>query len=458
MAKHKTPGVFNQQFQPRVPSVAQVETAIPAFIGYTEKAQDQQAGDLLQSPKRITTMLEYDQFFGAAAPEKGITVKVNTKTSPLTVEAEITAPSNYLMYYALRAFFDNGGGACYIVSVGDYSGGGDISKAALLQGLEAAGEVDEVSLVVFPEGTKITPAADYYALVDASLEHCRLHRDRFTICDIYMHQDAAVNDVEQFRAATVDTVEQLQFGACYYPDLEMLIDHSYQPEDVQVTRNGKTTTLDKVERRDPKLYDEIKRAITQIPLILPPSPSIAGVYASVDRDRGVWKAPANVSISAVMRPTVSISDPEQDSLNVDLITGKSINAIRSLEGRGILVWGARTLAGNDNEWRYVPIRRFLMMVEESITQATLAVVFEPNDANTWVQVRAMVENFLMSLWRQGALMGNKPEQSYFVKVGLGETMTAKDILENRMIIEIGMAVVRPAEFIVFRITQQMAQA
>ncbi|MEL6656292.1 MAG: phage tail sheath C-terminal domain-containing protein [Bacteroidota bacterium] len=458
MAKHKTPGVFNQQFQPRVPSVAQVETAIPAFIGYTEKAQDQQVADLLQSPKRINTISEYEQFFGGADPEKGITVKVNTKTSPGAVEAEITAPSNHLMYYALRAFFANGGGACYIVSVGDYSAAGDINKAALLQGLEAAGEVDEISLIVFPEGTKITPAADYYALVDASLEHCSLRGDRFTICDIYMHQDAAVDDVQQFRAGTLDTVETLQFGACYYPNLEMLIDHSYQPADVQVTRNGKTTTLDKVERRDPKLYDQIKRAITQIPLILPPSPSIAGIYASIDRDRGVWKAPANVGISAVMRPTVSISDQQQDSLNVDLITGKSINAIRLFEGRGILVWGARTLAGNDNEWRYVPIRRFLMMVEESITQSTLAVVFEPNDANTWVQVRAMVENFLMSLWRQGALMGNKPEQSYFVKVGLGETMTAKDILENRMIIEIGMAVVRPAEFIVFRITQQMAQA
>ncbi|MEO0877714.1 MAG: phage tail sheath family protein, partial [Bacteroidota bacterium] len=156
MAKHKTPGVFNQQFQPRVPSVAQVETAIPAFIGYTEKAQDQQVADLLQSPKRINTISEYEQFFGGADPEKGITVKVNTKTSPGAVEAEITAPSNHLMYYALRAFFANGGGACYIVSVGDYSAAGDINKAALLQGLEAAGEVDEISLIVFPEGTKIT--------------------------------------------------------------------------------------------------------------------------------------------------------------------------------------------------------------------------------------------------------------------------------------------------------------
>jgi hypothetical protein len=135
-----------------------------------------------------------------------------------------------------------------------------------------------------------------------------------------------------------------------------------------------------------------------------------------------------------------------------------VNAIRSFTGKGILVWGARTLAGNDNEWRYVSVRRFFNMVEESVKKASGQYVFEPNDANTWAKVRAMIENFLLLQWRAGALQGSKPEQAFYVNVGLGTTMTALDILEGRMIVEIGMAVVRPAEFIILRFSHKMPEA
>ena len=135
-----------------------------------------------------------------------------------------------------------------------------------------------------------------------------------------------------------------------------------------------------------------------------------------------------------------------------------MNALRSFTGKGILVWGARTLAGNDNEWKYVPVRRFFNMVEESVEKATAQFVFEPNDANTWVKVRAMIENFLILQWRAGALAGAKPEQAFYVRVGLGETMTADDILNGIMNIEIGMAAVRPAEFIVLKFSHKMQEA
>ncbi|NEQ45479.1 MAG: phage tail sheath family protein [Leptolyngbya sp. SIOISBB] len=187
---------------------------------------------------------------------------------------------------------------------------------------------------------------------------------------------------------------------------------------------------------------------------LPCSGAVAGIYAKTDRLRGVWKAPANVSVTDVVGPVVKINDADQADLNVHP-TGKSVNAIRTFAGKGTLVWGARTLAGNDNEWRYVPVRRFFNMAEESIKKSTEAFVFEPNDANTWVRVRAMIENFLTLQWRAGALAGGKPEQAFFVKVGLGETMTAQDILEGRMIVEIGMAVVRPAEFIILKFAHKM---
>ena len=188
---------------------------------------------------------------------------------------------------------------------------------------------------------------------------------------------------------------------------------------------------------------------------VPPSGAIAGIYAKVDNLRGVWKAPANVTLSSVREPTVPIDFFDQEELNVDVVAGKSINAIRTFTGKGVMVWGARTLAGNDNEWRYVPVRRFFNMVEESIMKSTGWAVFEPNDANLWTKLKGMIDNYLIQKWREGALQGAVPEDAFFVKVGLGETMMAQDILEGRLIIEIGMAVVRPAEFIILKFMHKM---
>jgi hypothetical protein len=206
------------------------------------------------------------------------------------------------------------------------------------------------------------------------------------------------------------------------------------------------------------LYANIKTAIKREGVVVPPGGAIAGVYAAVDGTKGVWKAPANVPLNTVIEPLVNIDNNMQDDLNVDANGGKSINAIRSFFGKGTLVWGARTLAGNDNEWRYVPVRRLFITVEESARKATESFVFEPNDANTWVKVRALLENYLTVLWRQGALAGAKPEHAFFVKCGLGQTMTAQDILEGRLIVEIGMAAVRPAEFIILRFMHKLQQA
>jgi phage tail sheath protein FI len=150
-----------------------------------------------------------------------------------------------------------------------------------------------------------------------------------------------------------------------------------------------------------------------------------------------------------------MTDADQEGLNVDPTAGKSINAIRDFTGKGTLVWGARTLAGNDNEWRYVPVRRFFNMVEESVKKSTYWAVFEPNDANTWVKVRGMIENYLTQKWREGALAGATPKEAFFVRCGLGTTMSAVDILEGRMNVEIGMAVVRPAEFIILKFSHKM---
>ncbi|MCK5087357.1 MAG: phage tail sheath family protein, partial [Melioribacteraceae bacterium] len=206
------------------------------------------------------------------------------------------------------------------------------------------------------------------------------------------------------------------------------------------------------------LFANILKEVGKELTILPPSGAVVGVYAAVDSNRGVWKAPANVSLNSVSRLTETIDNKEQEDLNVDVVAGKSINAIRAFTGKGILIWGARTLAGNDNEWRYVPVRRFFNMVEESVKKSTYWAVFEPNDANTWIKVKSMIENYLTQKWRDGALAGAKPDEAFFVKVGLGTTMTAQDILEGRMNVEIGMAVVRPAEFIILKFSHKLQES
>ncbi len=199
----------------------------------------------------------------------------------------------------------------------------------------------------------------------------------------------------------------------------------------------------------------MRAALADRYLIMPPSGAVAGVYAWTDTNRGVWKAPANMSLADVIEPMIKLDNAHQDTLNVDATSGKSINAIRSFAGKGTLVWGARTLAGNDNEWRYISVRRFFNMVEESVKKSTYWAVFEPNDANLWVKVRGMIENYLTQKWREGALAGATPKDAFFVRCGLGTTMSAIDILEGRLNVEIGMAVVRPAEFIILKFSHKL---
>ena len=229
----------------------------------------------------------------------------------------------------------------------------------------------------------------------------------------------------------------------------------------ELTASAPTSTAPKLsdlKSSNTAVYNQVKAYLLTQRATLPPSGAVAGIYASVDRDRGVWKAPANVAVASVIALDQTFTDADQGLLNIDPTSGKSINVIRSFTGRGTLVWGARTLAGNDNEWRYIPVRRLFIMIEESAQKSTAFAVFEPNTAETWLKVRAMIESFLYGLWEQGALAGSKPDAAYFVHVGLGTTMTAQDILEGRMIVEIGIAAVRPAEFIILRFSHKMQEA
>ena len=205
------------------------------------------------------------------------------------------------------------------------------------------------------------------------------------------------------------------------------------------------------------LYKQAIQGILKQLNLLPPSAPMAGIYTMVDHSRGVWKAPANVSLNYVDSPAEDLDDDEQANLNAPM-NGKAVNVIRMFRGEGVKVWGARTLDGNSLDWRYINVRRTLLFLEESVKNAARAYVFEPNDAGTWINMKCMIENFLRSVWKRGGLAGSTPEEAFEVHVGLGDTMTGDDILEGIMRITVLVAVTHPAEFIEITFQQQMQKS
>ena len=467
MAEYKTPGVYIEEIPHLPPSIASVETAIPAFIGYTEKAQWKEAEDLKLEPKRIDSLLEYEQYFGFPDPEtQSISVNFSSAGARTDINGKVdeTLRSKFLMHYSMQMFYANGGGPCWIVSVGNYTAtGGIILADDLKTGLEKVARINEVTLLVFPDAINLDNPNDYYDVHTQAINQCVKLQDRFTVMDVYHIQENAENweaDYQFLRdTLTTSVPSDLKYAAVYFPRLLTTVDFNYGGNDAAIKlENGPSgaETLDILKNINNSQYFQAKSSVSAIQMLLPASPALMGIYAKVDNSRGVWKAPANVNISNVVQPEYLITHEEQQRLNVDDVAGKSINVIRKFDGRGpAFVWGARTLAGNDNEWRYIPVRRYFNMVEESVKNATEQFVFEPNDENTWVRVKSMIQNYLTQQWKQGALQGASVKEAFFVHIGLGETMTNLDLLEGRMIVEIGLAVVRPAEFIILRFMHKM---
>ena len=541
MPTYKTPNVYIEEIPSLPPSVVPVATAVPAFIGYTEKAGRE--NEYRDRPIRISSILDYATYFGGPCPTPfTVTVDGDDRIADVRPDGSTTPTPKYLLYYALRLFFDNGGGPCYIVSIGNYSEAP--SKERFEAGLAAARKEDEPTLLLLTDAVNLASSDDYYGLCQMALQQCAALKDRFAVFDV-LDSDRDTNGIGAAFRNGIGTSE-LKYGAAYYPYLQTTLNYHYTDDAVAIEglpgtyrtdENGLLVTYAGPSTENPKvaitltegaaisaiagedntltiglgesgatvaeilavatevgkyrlarsgsglanvatavseatftyaatsnadlktektgLYNEVLKAIDALRVTMPPSSAVAGVYAKVDLDRGVWKAPANVSLASVNAPTEKVTNEEQENLNVDPTAGKSINAIRSFTGKGTLVWGARTLAGNDNEWRYVSVRRFFNLIEESIQKATNFVVFESNTAITWLKVKTIIESYLEGLWRQGALAGATTSDAFFVKVGLGQTMTSQDILEGRMIVEIGVAAVRPAEFIVLRFSHKL---
>ena len=472
MPTYRTPDVYVEEISVFPPSVAEVETAIPAFIGYTQKAIKVTENDLLNKPTKIYSLKEYESYYGLPKPDAiEVDVAEDAATGAVTVTKVKEPDVQHLLSFSVKMFFDNGGGKCYIVSVGDY--GAAPARDKLEAGLATVAMEDEPTLLVIPEAVRLT-YADFKSLTQKMLDQCETLKDRFAILDVWEGDEKLDKEVETGPPAGNPPVApkaglitasrdawtgNLKYGAAYYPflrtTLNFFVDEGEANVDVKVGNAANRVDLNTLKTDKTAVYNAIKAALKDHFLVLPPSGAVAGVYAATDTARGVWKSPANVGLANVLEPVVKLTNVLQDGLNLDATSGKSINALRAFSGKGTLVWGARTLAGNDNEWRYISVRRFFNMVEESVKKSTYWAVFEPNDANTWVKVRGMIESYLTQKWREGALAGATTKEAFFVRCGLGTTMSAQDILEGRMNVDIGMAVVRPAEFIILRFSHKL---
>ena len=289
----------------------------------------------------------------------------------------------------------------------------DVTKTAT--GLAALGEVDDIAIVALPDGGAYDDVTESQAAADALITHAELLRYRIAVID--PPPSCSMTQIRNFRGQF-----DSEYSALYHPWIEI---------------------LDPTER--PAQGAPPER------LLLPPSGSVTGIYARSDIARGVYKAPANEVVLGLTKFEININKPRQDVLNPE-----GINALRFFEGRGNRVWGARTMS-SDPEWKYVNVRRLFIYLEHSIDKGTQWAVFEPNNERLWANIRSTIEDFLLVQWKQGALMGSKPEEAFFVRCDR-TTMTQNDLDNGRLICLIGVAPTYPAEYVIFRIGQWTADS
>jgi len=415
----------------------------------------------------------------------------------------------YHLYNAVRLFYQNGGGDAYIVAVGTYGAASkksltdpgarainsNIQPTDLKRGLQLLLNETEPTMYVCPDATMLSND-DSTTFMQEMLAQAAQMQTVVCLFDVIgglspdpiMYHD---NDIQPFRNSVGNG--NLKYGIAYYPyigttimqsgeidftnlfggDAKQLLPFVNPPtapnadaativntmiakiqDPMSTTQTNSQLNAALVTASD--TYAQVLAEVTKYANILPPSGGIAGVYATNDSQLGVWNSPANMSIIGAVSLPIRLSDAQQQNLNVDAITGKSINAIRFFNGQGILIWGARTLDGNSQDWRYISVRRTMTFLEQSVKAAARAYVFEPNDANTWAAVKSMINSFLTDVWKQGGLQGAVPADAFTVDVGLGTTMTADDLLNGYMRVTVRVAVVRPAEFIVLTFQQKQA--
>ena len=452
MPTYLTPGVSIEEVPNSFSPILQQDMSTPAFIGYTEFSQSSSNESLKFIPTKITSLSEYEQFFGGPYTLTEIEVVIEVNSSQINLSHQQNNQLNFIFYYAIKSYFINGGKDCYVVSIGNYNEPMILSD--FVNGLTAVEQTEEISLLIYPESVHLDDFTQYYQLIELSLQQCENLRDRFLIFDCLM-TDSPMNDADTLNSSLNQNSSTLRYGAAYYPYIIMEFHLSVLPENVEVNVDGRVMSLSDLSQTDQILVQLVENYILNIPVVIPSSASVAGKYVKTDLERGIWKAPAGENIVLANKTSITLSNSQLQYLTVDPQGGSSINSIKEIAQRGpAVVWGARTL--DTIEWKYIPLSRTCMMIEASIKKGIHQFIFDPNDVELWAKLRVVVTSFLTTLWRNGALLGSTDDQAFFVRVGLGSSMSQTDIENNLVILEIGVALSRPAEFTILKIVQNQS--
>ena len=376
--RYKTPGVYHEEVFPA--PAAEFRTGVPAFLGFTQKVPADDAGNKrFHSPHRLTLWPQFEETFGPSL-------------SP-----------GYLAY-AVRGFFENGGGLCYVVSLSDTA----LPEDALRLGLQALAPLDTIDLICAPDimrprqpGPRALDAVAVHTMQAEVLKHCDTLGNRFALLDALPL--AAVPEVLQQRQGLSGTN-----GALYYPWARV-------PGGPAATRG-----------------------------FVPPCGHVAGVYARSDQGGGVHKAPANEVMEGVLDLEVNLTNVEQDQLNP-----AGVNCVRAFPGRGIRVWGARTLS-RDAAWRYINVRRLFLTAGRWVERNMREAVFEPHTPALWARIVRELTAYYTDLLRRGALKGRTSQEAFYVKCD-AETNPPEVREAGLVITEIGLAPAIPSEFVVVRL-------
>ncbi|HEX8070849.1 MAG TPA: phage tail sheath subtilisin-like domain-containing protein [Pyrinomonadaceae bacterium] len=417
MPQYLSPGVYVEEVPSAVKPIAGVSTSTAGFVGIvpdkihllarnkptktdmsTTKYVDFTVATPTKTPVLITNWSQFARTFGDLIGDEEAPKSADNNPA---VDADHRA-----LAHAVYGFFNNGGSRCYVARVKDAT---EVADA-----LKAFAAIDEIALVAAPG---LTDEKTEDAVRDALVAHCLSTKDRFAILD----GPAAAADLTTLTKIVADggiAPKQTDRAAWYFPWITVF---------------------------DPAT--KLLAPATDGALAVPPSGHIAGIYARVDTERGVHKAPANEVIVGALDVTQAISKADQDGLNP-----AGVNCLRVLNGN-IRVWGARTVGGDANaDLKYINVRRTLLFLSESIEEGTQWVVFEPNTPALWQKITRNVTAFLTNVWRDGALFGTTAAEAFYVKCD-AETNppSLRDL--GQVVTEIGVAIVRPAEFVIFRVSQ-----
>jgi phage tail sheath protein FI len=398
MPQYLAPGVYVEEVPSSVQPIAGVGTSTAGFIGQVADGVTMPAqpgkfvSDSLGRPVKDSlgnlTPILY------AVAQAGVPQLITSWESFKAHFGDFQA-GNKTLAHAVYGFFNNGGTRCWVARIN--AAIATANAAAVTSALDAFAGIDEIALVAVPGGTDA-------AIQSAVISHCENVGDRFAILD---GQTTGTYTTAAIQGTTGDS----DYAALYYPRIQV--------------------------------FDPVDKA----PVYVPPSGHVAGIYARIDTERGVHKAPANAVVRGALGLEHRLSRADQEGLNPD-----GINVIRDLNGN-IVLWGARTLGGDANgEWKYINVRRLFLFLRESIDEGTQWVVFEPNDTALWAKIARNVTAFLTNVWRSGALFGNTPAEAFYVRCDATTNPPATRDL-GQVVTEIGVAVVRPAEFVIFRISQ-----